>query len=257
MSQDLTRRSILALSAAVAGHALLSSNRAFAADRKRRVVVWSEGTAPKNVYPNDINGAVAEGLKKALPDWEVVTASLDDPEQGITDDLLKGTDVLIWWGHRKHGQVRDSLVAQIDKRVKEDGMGFIALHSSHFSKALKKLLGTACSFKAYVVDNPPADVKVIVKDKSHPIAKGISDFTLPQTERYSEPFAIPEPETVVFDGVYGRPGGVKEESRQGLVFKVGKGKVFYFQPGHETYPHFFDENVRKILANAVEFVAPK
>jgi trehalose utilization protein len=134
-------------------------------------------------------------------------------------------------------------------------MGFIALHSSHFSKALKKLLGTPCSFKEYVVDG--SSLKVIVKDKKHPIAKGIKDFALEKTERYSEPFAVPPPESVVLDGLYLRPDGSTEASRQGLVWTVGKGKVFYFQPGHETYPHFFDASVRKILANAVVWAAPK
>lgn len=96
-----------------------------------------------------------------------------------------------------------------------------------------------------------------VKEPSHPIAQGVKDFTLDKTERYSEPFEIPPPEAVVFDGLYLRPDGSTEASRQGLVFAVGKGKVFYFQPGHETYPHFFDENVRRILRNAVVWLAPK
>ena len=154
----------------------------------------------------------------------------------------------------RHGQVKDDRVAQIVDRVKKDGMGFIALHSSHFSKALKKVLGTNCGFKAYVCDG--SSVQVIVKDKNHPIAKGIKDFTLANTERYSEPFEVPEPEAVVFDGIYSLPDGSKEPSRQGLCWTVGKGKVFYFQPGHETYPHFFDDNVRRILRNAVVWAAP-
>ena len=98
---------------------------------------------------------------------------------------------------------------------------------------------------------------MIVKDKQHPIVRGVSDFTLPHTERYTEPFEVPEPEAVVLDGIYTLPDGTTEQSRQGLVWTVGKGKVFYFQPGHETYPIFFDENVRKILRNAVEWAAPK
>ena len=243
---------MLAAGAATAGGLLLGAE-ALAAVRKRRVIVWSEGSAPKNVYPKDINTAVAEGLKP-LKNWEVVIASLSDPDQGVPDESLKKTDVLIWWGHVRHNDVKDALVDRIVRRVKEDGMGFIALHSSHFSKALKKLLGTPCSFSAYVVDG--SSVKVIVKEKSHPIAKGIKDFTLDKTERYSEPFRVPKPEAVVFDGTYQRPDGSTEESRQGLVWTVGKGKVFYFQPGHETYPHFYDKNVRQILLNAVAWAAP-
>jgi len=243
---------MLAAGAATAGGLLLGAE-ALGAVRKRRVIVWSEGSAPKNVYPKDINTVVAEGLKP-LKNWEVVIASLSDPDQGVPDESLKKTDVLIWWGHVRHNDVKDALVDRIVRRVKEDGMGFIALHSSHFSKALKKLLGTRCGFSAYVVDG--SSVKVIVKEKSHPIAKGIKDFMLDKTERYSEPFQVPKPEAVVFDGVYQRPDGSTEESRQGLVWTAGKGKVFYFQPGHETYPHFFDKNVRQILLNAVAWAAP-
>jgi trehalose utilization protein len=249
----ISRRSVLAIGAAVVGELMLGGP-ALADESKRRVLVWSERTAPKNVYPKDINTAVAEGLKP-LKDWEVVTASISDPEQGVSEDSLKKTDVLIWWGHERHGEVKDEYVERIVRRVKDEGMGFIALHSSHYSKALKKLLGTNCGFSAYVCDG--SSVKVTVKDKKHPIAEGVKDFTLAQTERYSEPFEIPEPEAVIFDGLYTRPDGSTEPSRQGLAWTVGKGKVFYFQPGHETYAHFFDENVRKILRNAVEWVAPK
>jgi len=215
MSQMISRRAVLGLSAVAAGELLLAGSAA-AQEPKRRVLVWSEGSAPKNVYPKDINTAVAEGLKP-LEGWEVATASLADPEQGVSSETLNNTDVLIWWGHVRHAQVKDDLVERIARRVKEDGMGFIALHSSHYSKALKKLLGTPCGFSAYVCDG--SAVKVIVKDKTHPIAQGVEDFQLKNTERYSEPFD--------------------------------------FQPGHETYPHFFDENVRKILRNAVQWAAPR
>jgi trehalose utilization protein len=251
MTSPLPRRTVLALGAAAAGEILLGRS-AHAKEAKRRVVVWSEGSAPKNVYPKDINTAVAEGLKP-LEGWEVAIASLSDREQGVPEDSLQRTDVLIWWGHVKHGQVKDEAVARIVRRVTEQGMGFIALHSSHYSKALKKLLGTRCGFSAYVCDG--SSVKVTVKEKDHPIVKGVRDFTLDKTERYSEPFEVPDPEAVVLDGLYLRPDGSTEASRQGLVWTVGKGKVFYFQPGHETYPHFFDENVRLILRNAVQWVA--
>jgi len=253
MSEKVARRVILGLGAAAAGELLLAMPAA-AQEPKRRVLAWSEGSAPKNVYPKDINAAVADGLKP-LTGWEVATASLSDPDQGVSEETLQKTDVLIWWGHVRHAQVRDELVARIVRRVKEDGMGFIALHSSHFSKALKKLLGTNCGFAAYVCDG--SGLKVIVKDKAHPIAKAVEDFQLKNTERYTEPFEVPPPEAVVFDGLYLRPDGSTEASRQGLCWTVGKGRVFYFQPGHETFPHFFDENVRKILRNAVQWAAPR
>jgi trehalose utilization protein len=126
-------------------------------ERKRRVVVWSEGTAPKNVYPKDINTAVAEGLKP-LKGWEVVTASLGDPDQGVPDELLKKTDVLMWWGHKRHGEVKKALIDRIEKRVKEEGMGFIALHSSHFAEPYKRLMGTRCTWGEYLADGTSAQV---------------------------------------------------------------------------------------------------
>ena len=221
---------------------------------KRCVVVWSEGTAPKSVYPNDINTAVAEGLKD-LKGWEVVTANLSDPEQGLPDDLLKRADVLIWWGHQKHGDVKDELVAKIVRRVKEDGMGFISLHSSHFAKPNKALMGTACSWGAYVGDSKTLTVKVT--DPKHPIAEGVTDFTIMHNERYSDPYAVPKPAAVVFTGTAVLAGGGADVSQQGLTWEVGKGKMFYFQPGHETNPVFMDENIRRIMINAVKWAAPK
>ena len=255
MIEDISRRTVLALGAVAAGELLLTGASQAAAGPQRRVVVWSEGTAPKNVYPHDINGAIAEGLK-SLRGWEVVTAGLADPDQGVSEESLKRTDVLIWWGHQRHGQVKDENVARIVRRVKQDGMGFIALHSAHFSKPLKQLLGTNCGWTGgYVEDG--SQVKLIVKDSRHPIVRGVSDFTLPKTERYTEVFEVPQPEALVLDGIYTLANGTKEQSRQGLVWTVGKGRVFYFQPGHETYPIFFDENVRKVMRNAVEWAAPR
>jgi len=243
----------LSLAAIVLG-AGCQSKPGTAAKAKRTVVVWSEGTAPKNVYPNDINGAVAEGLKD-LKGWDVVVANLSDPEQGLPDDLLNRADVLIWWGHQRHDQVKDALVAKIVKRVKEDGMGFISLHSSHFAKPNKALMGTPCTWGAYVGDS--TTLKVTVKDSKHPIAKGVKEFTIVHNERYSDPYAVPTPKSVVFEGVATLKDGKEDPSQQGLTWEIGKGKVFYFQPGHETNPVFFDPNVKKIMMNAVKWAAPK
>ncbi len=252
MNPLISRRGVLA-AGAVAAAELLTTRSARAEERKHRVVVWSEGTAPKNVYPHDIRGAVADGLKPLkAKGWEIVTATITDPEQGVPADSLDKTDVLIWWGHKLHDKITKEHVLRIVGRVKDGGMGFIALHSAHFSKPLKALLGTNCGWKGgYVEDG--SKLNMIVSDKKHPIAHGIKDFSFPHTERYTEPFECPEPEAVVFDGEYIRPDGSKEKSRQGLVWTVGKGRVFYFQPGHETYPIFFDANMRKILCNAVEW----
>ena len=220
----------------------------------KRVVVWSEGTAPKSVYPDDINTAVSQGLV-SLKGWDVATASLDDPEQGLTPESLERTDVLLWWGHQRHGQVSDDLVARVVKRVKDEGMGFIALHSSHFCKPLKQLLGTPCSFGAYLGDS--RTLRLSVKDGKHPIAAGVQDFEIPHSERYSEPFAVPTPEAIVFDGLYTLNNGETDAGHQVLVWTIGKGKVIYVQAGHETNPTYFDENIRRILRNAVQFAAPR
>jgi trehalose utilization protein len=246
---------------------------AFAQEKaKRCVVVWSEGTAPKNVYPDDINGAIVEGLKSKLEGWEVVKANLSDPDQGIPDALLHRADVLIWWGHKKHGEVKDELVAKIVKRVQDEGMGFISLHSAHFAKANIKLMSIAetrkelfdkvqpknrvAAWGAYKGDS--TTLKITVKDTDHPIAKGIpKEFSLTHNERYSDPYAVPEAKSIVFEGVYDLKDGGKDPSVQGLAWDIGKGKMFYFQPGHETNPVFFDENIRNIIVNAVLWAAPE
>ena len=259
MTIDTTRRGFLGIGAAAASGLLLRASDAGAAPAKDKpcVVVWSEGTAPKNVYPEDINGAIVEGLKKDLAGWEVVKAGIDDPEQGLPDDLLAKCDVLIWWGHKKHGNVKNELVDKIEKRVKEEGMGFIALHSSHFAKPNKKLMGTACSWGKYLGDSEIC--KCVVKDATHPIAAGLpKEFSFPHSERYSEPYAVPEPKSVVIDGLHTVKGGKPDDpARMGLCFEVGKGKFYYFHPGHETNPVFMDENVRKMMANAVNWCSPK
>jgi trehalose utilization protein len=253
MSDTLSRRKVLELGA-VAASGLLLPKIGFAAEPKRRVLVWSEGSAPKDVYPKDINNVVADGLKASLKDWEVVVGSLSDADQGVPDNILQKTDVLVWWGHLYHDKIKDALVERIVKRVKDDGMGFIPLHSGTWAKAFKKLIGASGDWKGgYYEDG--SSVKLIVKDKNHPIAHGITDFVLDKTERYSEPFDAPKSE-LIFDGIYTKPDGKTERSRQGLAWTIGKGKIFYFQPGHETYPTFFDKTVQKIMHNAVLWAAP-
>ena len=235
------------LAALVAGVAVCGM-----AQTKKTVVVWSEGTAPKNVYPNDINGAIAEGLKASdqMKAWDVVVANLSDPEQGLSDALLAKADVLVWWGHKKHGDVKDELVNKIEKRVKEEGMGFIALHSAHFAKPNKRLMGTPCTFAAYKGDNKETVVKVAMPD--HQIAKGVkAEFTVANDERYSDPYAVPPTDQMPLVGVQIHKDGVREDAKMGFCWNVGKARYFYLQLGHETNPIYFDAEIRKIMANAV------
>jgi trehalose utilization protein len=256
----MSRRKALGIGAAAAA-GLLAAPGLLAASARRKVVVWSEGTASvdpgsKDVYPKDVNFAIAEGLKPLEEKgWEIVTASLNDPDQGINDERLNTTDVLIWWGHKKHGEVKDELVEKIVSRVKEGKMGFIGTHSCHFAKPFKSLMGTKCSWREYVADGTSAEI--IVKEPDHPICQGVKDFKLPKIERYGEPFAVPTPEAVPLNGIYTKPNGQTEPGRMGLCWTVGKGKVFYFTPGHETYNDYYLPEVRQIFVNAVQWAAPK
>ena len=251
--KSLSRRSFVGL-AAIATTSMILVRNAQAATR--RVVVWSEGTAQEDkVYPNDINRAIADGLRKKLSGWTIETATLSDPEQGCSVESLAKCDVLIWWGHKKHDQVKDEHVQRIVNRVKESGMGFIAIHSSHFAKPNKRLMGTRCSWAAY--ENDGCTCKVIIKNPDHPIVKGVTEFTLPAIERYSEPYRVPTPESVPLEGIYVYPNGKEEPTRLGLCWTIGKGRMFYFAPGHETYRDFYLDPVQQIMANAVEWASPK
>ncbi len=254
MGTRIDRRTLLAASAALGSAALLGDGLdAEAKPNKKRVVCWSEGTAPKSVYPDDINHAIAEGLKP-LKGWEVLTASLNDPDQGLPDSLLNDISCLVWWGHMRHDEVKDELVARIVHRVKDEGMGFIGTHSAHWSKPFKALMGTPCGWTGgYVEDGSKLDITI--KAPQHPIAHGLKDFVVPHTERYTEPFEVPPPELLIFDGQYTRPNGTTEASRQGMIWTVGNGRVFYFQPGHESYPIYFQEEIRHVFRNAVPWAA--
>ena len=259
-NSPLTRRAALGRGALLAA-GVLAAPALLAEDPKRKVVVWSEGTAnvdpnSKGIYPQDINTAIADGLKPlAERGWEIVKGSLGDPDQGLSAALLDSTDVLIWWGHKKHGEVKDDLVNRIVERVKAGKMGFIGTHSAHFCKPLKQLLQTPCSWREYVADG--TSVEIIVKEPSHPICKGVENFKLPKIERYGEPFKVPTPEAVPLDGIYTRPDGKTEPGRMGMCWTIGQGKVFYFTPGHETYNDYHRPEIRRIFVNAVEWAAPK
>jgi trehalose utilization protein len=229
--------------------------------KPRTIVVWSEGTAPKNVFPNDINAAIVEGLKadKRFEKDTIIAASINDADQGINDELLAKTDVLLWWGHKKHGQVTDALTEKIKQRWMDGKMGFIGLHSAHFAKPNKALMGTACSFSCYKGDS--TTTKVTITDKTHPIAEGVAEtFTVENSERYGDPYIVPEGYKSMFDGLSTLKDGKTDNAKMGYAWESvngSKSRFFYFQLGHETNPIYFDTNVRKIIANATLWVMPK
>lgn len=219
-----------------------------------RVLVWNEfhhektQESVREIYPNGIHEAVANFLGKE-EDITVRTAHLGMENCGITKEILDETDVLIWWGHMKHGDVPDSVAALVRDAVL-DGMGAIFLHSAHHSKPFKTLLGTSCN----LTWRESGDSEILwVIDPAHPITRGIDRFfRLEGEETYGEPFVIPNPEKVLFIGNFS--GG--EVFRSGVLYERGNGKIFYFQPGHETFPTFYNENVQRVIKNAVRFVAP-
>lgn len=219
---------------------------------KIRVTVWNEGRHEKTndevmrIYPDGMHAVIAKALS-AAGDMEVRTATLDDgPEHGLTEKVLAATDVLTWWGHTAHGEVSDEVVARVQKRVLS-GMGLIALHSAHFSKIFKALMGTSCALKWREIGEKE---RLWNLEPGHPITEGIGDYIeLPNTEMYSERFDIPTPDRVIFVSWF--EGG--EVFRSGCCWQRGHGRVFYFRPGHETYPVFYNENVMRIITNAVRW----
>lgn len=216
------------------------------------VVVWNENRHEKqnsvvaDIYPSGIHGAIAGFLHESGHD--VKTATLDEPEHGLTDQVLAEADVLLWWGHMAHGEVDQEIVEKVHERVL-DGMGLIVLHSGHFSKIFKKLMGTGCDLKWRESGERE---RLWVVDPSHPIVEGLdSYFELEQEEMYGEHFDIPTPEELIFISWF--EGG--EVFRSGATYRRGKGKIFYFRPGHETYPTFHNKQVQKVITNAVSWAA--
>lgn len=221
-----------------------------------RVVVWGENVheqqdaAVAAIYPDGMHAAIAAGIRENLPDAEVSTATLQEPEHGLTAERLAATDVLTWWGHRAHAEVSDAVAERVQRRVLE-GMGLIVLHSAHYSKIFKRLMGTTCSLTWRVAGERE---RLWVCNPGHPIAQGIDRcFELPKEEMYGEPFAVPAPEEQVFISWF--EGG--EVFRSGSCWRRGNGKIFYFQPGHEIYPTYHDANIRRVIANAVAWARPQ
>lgn len=219
-----------------------------------RVTVWHEyrheHMNPKvaAVYPEGMHTVIAAGLKEyGLQD--VRTATLDEPQHGLSDEVLENTDVLFWWGHKAHDEVKDEIADKVVQRVLE-GMGFVALHSGQFSKPFTRLMGTTCSVKWREANDKE---RLWVVNPSHPIAQGVGEYIeLEREEMFGENFDIPTPDDLVFISWFS--GG--EVLRSGCTFRRGHGKIFYFRPGHETYPTYYHQGIQRVLANAARWAMP-
>jgi len=218
-----------------------------------RVTIWHEyrhehhNETVAQIYPDGMHIAIKNGLEPY--GFDIKTATLDEPEHGLTQDVLDNTDVLTWWGHMAHDEVSDDIVDRVHQRVL-GGMGLIVLHSGHFSKLFKCLMGTTCDLKWRVADETE---RLWVVDPSHPICDGLPEYIeLPEAEMYGEHFDIPAPDNLVFVSWF--EGG--EIFRSGCCYQRGQGKIFYFRPGHETYPIYHNEQVLKVIANGINWAKP-
>ena len=218
-----------------------------------RVTVWNEfrheknNPAVKSIYPEGMHVPIAAHLQ--AEGMQTATATLDEEQHGLTKAVLQQTDVLIWWGHGAHHEVQDEIVERVQQRVLE-GMGLVVLHSGHFSKVFKKLMGTSCSL---LWRDAGEKERFWTVQPGHPIAQGLGPyFELPHEEMYGEFFDIPAPEQLIFVSWFA--GG--EVFRSGCTWTRGKGRIFYFRPGHETFPTYHDANVLKVIANGVKWAAP-
>ena len=218
-----------------------------------RVTVWNEfvhektNERVKELYPAGMHEAIA-GYLTQQEGLSVRTATLDEPEQGLSEEVLADSDVLIWWGHAAHEDVCDETVDRVQARILE-GMGLIVLHSGHFSKIFKRMLGTSCALQWREAAEKE---RLWVVNPVHPITQGLGPYIeLPHTEMYGEPFDIPTPDKVVFISWFA--GG--EVFRSGCTWTRGKGKIFYFRPGHETFPLYHNPEILKVIENAVRWAA--
>jgi trehalose utilization protein len=225
-----------------------------------RVTVWGEnyhensdrdraGMAER--YPDGMHGAIANGLRELLGEAvEVRTATLDQPEHGLTEDVLAGTDVLTWWGHARHASVDDSVVDRVHQRVL-GGMGLLVLHSGHFSKIFTRLMGTTCSLSW----RNSADTELVwTVSPGHPIAAGLPQpIVITEHEMYGEYFDIPAPDELIFISSFS--GG--EVFRSGCCWRRGKGKIFYFSPGDQEYPIYRQPEIQRVIANGVRWAQPE
>lgn len=222
---------------------------------KLNILVWNEGVhearnqpeTMAGMYPSGMHGAIADGLRDFYPEADISTATLADPEHGLEEDTLAGTDVLLWWGHAAHDQVSDDVVERVQRHVL-GGMGLVVLHSGHFSRIFTRLLGTTCSLQWR---NEGERELIWTVKPSHPIAAGVENpIVIPEHEMYGELFDIPEPDDLIFISSF--EGG--EVFRSGVTFSRGRGRIFYFSPGDQDYPIYHQPQIRKVIANGVGWV---
>ncbi|MCK6067641.1 MULTISPECIES: ThuA domain-containing protein [Microbacterium] len=221
-----------------------------------RVLVWNEGehervdASVQAIYPDGMHTVIADGLREHLGDEvEVRTATLRDPEHGLSEEALAATDVLLWWGHMAHDAVDDAVVERVHRHVLS-GMGILVLHSAHFSKIFIRLMGTTCSL-AWRNDGEQELVWTVAP--GHPIAEGIEQpLRIERQEMYGEFFDVPAPDELVFVSSFS--GG--EVFRSGMTYRRGRGRVFYFSPGDQEYPVYHHPQIRRVLANGVRWAHP-
>ncbi|HET6450178.1 MAG TPA: ThuA domain-containing protein [Spirochaetia bacterium] len=219
-----------------------------------RATVWNEFRHERKdpevtaIYPRGIHETIAAALR-AEGGLQVRTATLDEPEHGLGGDVLANTDVLLWWGHMAHEEVSDAVAARVQARVLE-GMGLVVLHSAHMSKPFTRLMGTSCLLRWREAGEKE---RLWVVEPGHPIVDGIGPyFEIPHEEMYGERFDIPAPDATVLISWFA--GG--NVFRSGCCFTRGKGRIFYFRPGHETFPTYLQPEVQRVIRNAVKWAAP-
>jgi trehalose utilization protein len=222
-----------------------------------RVTVWNEykheveNEKIKAIYPQGMHHVMADGIRENLGEQVVVrTATQAEADHALSDDVLANTDVLTWWGHKAHEHVSDEIVAKVCRRVNE-GMGIVFLHSAHYSKPFRKLMGTNCGLKW----REAAELERIwIVNPAHEISDGLGEhFEIPHEEMYGEMFDIPTPEELIMVSWF--EGG--NIFRSCCTWTRGKGKVAYFRPGHESFPTYYQKEVRKVIANCVKWAAPR
>lgn len=226
------------------------------ATRSLNLLVWNENLHETQdekvirIYPDGIHNVIADALRKQVQGSEVRTATLAEPEHGLTEEALAETDVLLWWGHQAHDAVDDAVVERVKTHVL-GGMGLVVLHSGHWSKIFTSLLGTTATLRW----RSSGDRELVwTATPSHPIAEGVPNpIVIAEQEMYGEPFDIPTPDETIFISSFS--GG--EVFRSGVTFTRGRGRIFYFSPGDQEYPVYHHPDIQRVIANGVEWAAPR